>query len=73
MSSQPSTQGLINLRERIRFMSTHEPITCPRCGNTYLVLLIRESQSFNDFGIRHCPFCGRIGDQQGHDFFIERA
>lgn len=71
MSSQPSTQGLMNLKKRIRFLSSHEPVVCPRCHNTYLILLIKEGQNFNDFGLRHCPFCGRIGDEQGDDFFNE--
>ena len=71
MSPTTQTTGLLNLNDRIRFMSSHEPITCERCHNVFLVLLIREGSDFNDFGLRHCPFCGRITNPQGNDFFTE--
>ena len=31
---------------------------CPCCGNTYRVELLKESEDWNDFGYRYCPFCG---------------
>ena len=71
MSSQPSTAGLLNLNDRIRLLSTHTAVTCERCRNTFLVLLLEPGANFNDFGLRHCPFCGRITDRRGNDFFTE--
>jgi len=36
--------------------------TCSVCGNTYKVDLLKESDDWNDFGYRHCPFCGDMTD-----------
>ena len=71
MNQRSPTIGLLNINQRIKFISGREPITCERCRNIYLVLLISGSPDFNDFGLRHCPFCGRISDPQGNDFFNE--
>jgi len=71
MSQRSPATGLLNLNRRLRFMSTHQAIACTRCGNLYLVLLLREGPDFNDFGLRHCPFCGRLSDKHGSDFFSE--
>ena len=31
---------------------------CESCGNVYEVNWLKESDDFNDFGMRYCPFCG---------------
>ncbi|MFC1896864.1 hypothetical protein ACFL0Q_09480 [Thermodesulfobacteriota bacterium] len=36
---------------------------CQRCGNVYIVLWLKEADEFNDFGLRHCPFCGLLVDE----------
>jgi rubrerythrin len=33
-------------------------LTCQRCENAYIVIWLNRGSSFNDFGDRHCPFCG---------------
>ena len=42
--------------------SYDEPDICSVCGNIYKVDLIKESDDWNDFGYRHCPFCGDMTD-----------
>lgn len=42
--------------------SYDETETCPLCGNTYRVELVKESDNWNDFGYRYCPFCGDMTD-----------
>jgi hypothetical protein len=36
---------------------------CQRCENSYIVIWIKESEDYNDFRLRHCPFCGLLTDQ----------
>lgn len=52
--SKLSEKGTI--REDIEF--------CQKCGNGYVVLWIIESKKYKDFGLRHCPFCGLIIDEE---------
>ena len=40
-----------------------EADTCVLCGNTYRIDLLKESDNWNDFGYRYCPFCGDMTDQ----------
>jgi len=40
-----------------------EAETCHNCGNTYIVDWLKEGPDFNDFGMRHCPFCGLLTDE----------
>ena len=42
--------------------SYDETETCPVCGNTYKVDLVKEGDDWNDFGYRYCPFCGDMMD-----------
>ena len=35
---------------------------CSLCENTYRVDLVKESEDWNDFGYRFCPFCGDMTD-----------
>ena len=37
--------------------------TCQNCGNMYLLVWLKQSRDYNDFGIRHCPFCGLLTDE----------
>jgi hypothetical protein len=37
--------------------------TCINCHNRYVVLWIEPGAGWNDFGYRHCPFCGWAFDQ----------
>ncbi len=31
---------------------------CQRYQNAFIVLWLKQGEDFNDFGDRHCPFCG---------------
>jgi uncharacterized Zn-finger protein len=44
-------------------MIDDEVETCPDCGNVYKVELLKYGDDYNDFGYRHCPFCGLITDE----------
>ena len=37
--------------------------TCERCGNVYKLIWLKESNDYNDFGFRHCPFSGLLMDR----------
>jgi len=37
--------------------------TCQSCGNMYLLVWLKKSRDYNDFGLRHCPFCGLLTDE----------
>ena len=36
---------------------------CLNCGNQYILIWLKQGDDFNDFGDRHCPFCGIITDE----------
>ena len=36
---------------------------CESCGNVYKVKLLKPGDDWNDFGYRHCPFCGLVTDE----------
>jgi len=38
------------------------PADCERCGNHYLVIWLTQGDQYNDFGDRHCPFCGLVSE-----------
>ena len=42
--------------------SSDKAETCQNCGNVYLLVWLKEGHDYNDFGIRHCPFCGLLTD-----------
>ena len=44
-------------------MTDQEVETCPNCGNIYRIELLKEGEDWNDFGYRHCPFCGLVTDE----------
>ena len=43
-----------------------EAEVCQHCGNIYKVVWIKEGDDYNDFGMRHCPFCGLLTDEYAH-------
>ncbi|MBW2173227.1 MAG: hypothetical protein JRF64_01005 [Deltaproteobacteria bacterium] len=50
---------------------THDPKsveleTCEHCGNVYRLIWLKEGDQYNDFGYRHCPFCGLLTDEYAH-------
>ena len=44
-------------------MTDQEVETCSSCGNVYKVELLKQGDDYNDFGYRHCPFCGLVTDE----------
>jgi uncharacterized Zn-finger protein len=44
-------------------MTDQEVDTCSNCGNVYRIELLKEGEDWNDFGYRHCPFCGLVTDE----------
>ena len=36
---------------------------CRNCGNVYKVIWLKKGDDWNDFGYRHCPFCGLLTDE----------
>ena len=45
-----------------KLKSTKSVQTCQMCGNSYILIWIKEGDDFNDFGLKHCPFCGLVTD-----------
>jgi len=37
--------------------------TCQNCSNMYLLVWLRQSRDYNDFGLRYCPFCGLLTEE----------
>ena len=44
-------------------MQEEEAEVCSSCGYIYRIELLKEGEDWNDFGYRHCPFCGLLIDQ----------
>jgi len=44
-------------------MQEEEAEVCPFCGNVYKIVWLKEGDDYNDFGYRHCPFCGLVIDE----------
>jgi len=36
---------------------------CQRCTNIYTIIWLKPGDDYNDFGLRHCPFCGLLTDE----------
>ena len=49
-------------KEIEKMMQDDEAEICENCGNVYRVELLKEGDDWNDFGYRHCPFCGEMTD-----------
>ena len=44
-------------------MSDENVEKCENCGNVYRLIWLKEGDDYNDFGFRHCPFCGLLIDE----------
>jgi len=44
-------------------LSDEETEICHCCGNIYRIIWLKEGDDYNDFGFRHCPFCGLVIDE----------
>ena len=47
-------------------MSDEKVEICEHCGNIYKIIWLKEGDDYNDFGFRHCPFCGLLTDELAH-------
>ena len=57
MSTQISKQKLVSVEEAL---PDNKIDVCPNCGNTYVLIQLKEGDDYNDFGDRYCPFCGLL-------------
>ena len=55
-----STQEPVQLDEAI---SQDNVDVCQNCGNIYTLIWLKHGDDYNDFGYRHCPFCGLLTDE----------
>ena len=37
--------------------------TCQNCGNQFILIWLTQGNVYNDFGLRHCPFCGLLTEE----------
>jgi hypothetical protein len=44
-------------------MSDDKAKICQRCGNIYILIWLKPGDDYNDFSLRHCPFCGLLTDE----------
>ena len=44
-------------------MSGDKANLCQRCANQYILIWLKPGDDYNDFGLRHCPFCGLLTDE----------
>jgi hypothetical protein len=54
---------MIKTPQNKKAISLDKVETCQNCGNVYLLVWLKEGHDYNDFGIRHCPFCGLLTDE----------
>ena len=47
-------------------MPGEEVEICNLCGNVYKLVWLKKGDDYNDFGFRHCPFCGLLKDELAH-------
>lgn len=60
MTIQISSQEPVQLDKAI---SKDNADVCQNCGNVYLLIWLKHGDDYNDFGLRHCPFCGLLTDE----------
>ena len=36
---------------------------CENCGNVFRIELLKIGDDYNDFGDRHCPYCGLLTNE----------
>jgi hypothetical protein len=44
-------------------MSGEKIQVCQSCGNRYILIWLTKGTDYNDFGLRHCPYCGLLTDE----------
>ena len=49
--------------EMVRALFEEDAEVCTNCNNIYRIVWLKEGDDFNDFGYRHCPFCGLLMDR----------
>ena len=50
--------------DRVKEAMSGEKIqVCQNCGNQYILIWLTQGMDYNDFGLRHCPFCGLLTDE----------
>ena len=52
--------------EMLRSVFEEDAEICRNCGNVYRVVWLKEGDDYNDFGLRHCPFCGFLYHDYSH-------
>ena len=52
--------------EMLRAVLEEDAEICRSCGNVYRIVWLKEGDDLNDFGDRHCPFCGIYLDEYAH-------
>jgi hypothetical protein len=43
---------------------------CQSCANMYLLVWLKKGSDYNDFGLRHCPFCGLLIDEVTNNVMV---
>ena len=57
------------MQESIQMTNAMEEDTvevCRNCRNVYKVIWLKEGDDWNDFGYRHCPYCGLVTNEYAH-------
>ena len=57
------SQEAIKLKQKLY---KEEIEVCLNCGNVYKVVHLNKGDDWNDFGFRHCPYCGLLTDEYAH-------
>ena len=52
--------------EMVRALFEEDAEICQNCRNIYRIVWLKEGDDYNDFGYRHCPFCGHLVDEYAH-------
>jgi hypothetical protein len=58
------TTAIKHIGDRFKEAMSCEKIqACQNCGNRYIIIWLTQGMDYNDFGLRHCPFCGLLTDE----------
>ena len=49
-----------NFSTMVLAMLEEDAEICQNCGNVFRLVLLKTGDDYNDFGDRHCPFCGLL-------------
>jgi hypothetical protein len=44
-------------------MSGEKIQICQKCKNQYILIWLKQGDDHSDFGLRHCPYCGLLTDE----------